>query len=59
MVGYGTDAATGLDYWLIRNSWSTIWGNQGYVKLKIIDYTTSLGTGICGVQGFHVFPILK
>lgn len=24
--GYGTDAATGLDYWLVRNSWSSSWG---------------------------------
>lgn len=26
LVGYGTDEATGEDYWLIRNSWSPQWG---------------------------------
>lgn len=25
LEGYGTDATTGLDYWLIRNSWSAGW----------------------------------
>ena len=44
-VGYGTDAATGLDYWLVKNSWNTTWGDKGYVKLAIVD-----GDGICGVQ---------
>ena len=31
--GYGTDAATGLDYWLVRNSWGPSWGEDGYIRL--------------------------
>ena len=26
-VGYGTDAASGKDYYIVRNSWSTFWGD--------------------------------
>jgi len=33
LVGFGTDAKFG-DYWLIRNSWSPSWGEQGYIRLK-------------------------
>ena len=29
IVGYGFDAATQLDYWLIRNSWNPRWGEEG------------------------------
>merc|ERR1711988_910971 len=33
MVGYGTDAATGADYFLIRNSWTPDWGESGYIRI--------------------------
>jgi cathepsin L len=28
LEGYGTDEATGQDYWLIRNSWGPLWGTN-------------------------------
>ena len=31
-VGYGTDAK-GNDYWLVRNSWSRNWGENGYIRI--------------------------
>jgi len=44
LVGYGTDDATDLEYWLVRNSWGAEWGDHGYIKIAIVD-----GDGICGI----------
>lgn len=43
LVGYGTDAAEG-DYWLVRNSWGTGWGEDGFIRLK------RESTAVCGVN---------
>ena len=32
IAGYGTDPDHG-DYWVIRNSWGTYWGEQGWAKV--------------------------
>jgi len=33
LVGYGTDTKLNMDYWLVRNSWSPSWGEDGYIRL--------------------------
>lgn len=43
LVGYGTEA--GKDYYILRNSWGSVWGDQGYMKIAAVN-----GAGICGVQ---------
>merc|ERR1712146_665708 len=32
IVGWGTESGT--DYWLVANSWNTVWGEDGFFKIK-------------------------
>ena len=51
-VGYGSDA--GQDYYIVRNSWGTSWGDEGYIKIAAVD-----GEGICGIQKQSLWPVAK
>ena len=48
-VGYGTEG--GQEYILVKNSWGTSWGDQGYIKIASVS-----GAGICGINMDPVRP---
>ena len=52
-VGYGNE--NGKDYWLVKNSWGTGWGEKGYFKLKRDDAN---GPGMCGILLSASYPTL-
>ncbi|XP_073465114.1 cathepsin S-like [Aquarana catesbeiana] len=50
IVGYGRE--NGDDYWLIKNSWDTIWGEKGYMKLA-----RNRGNQ-CGIADSGAYPVV-
>jgi cathepsin L len=49
-VGYGSE--NGQNYYLVKNSWGTSWGDAGYLKIA----NNGDGNGICGIQMAAVRP---
>jgi cathepsin L len=45
-VGYGFDYGLGLDYWIVRNSWSPAWGEAGYIRLLRTPGKTDCGWNV-------------
>lgn len=50
IVGYNT--SENIPYWIIKNSWSDQWGENGYVRV-------SMGKDTCGVAEDPSFPLVN
>lgn len=49
IIGYGTDDNTRTDYWVAKNSWGTMWGEIGYVRIR-------RGVNTCGIANCASYP---
>merc|ERR1711998_739625 len=67
VVGYGTDS--GSDYWNVKNSWGTTWGQEGYIMLARSSSSNSTsrkllgggggGSGECGLLKQPSYPVVS
>jgi len=54
VTGFGTDNSTGLDYYLVKNSWGPKWGDNGYIRMF---RDTVNNTNNCGIATVAAYPI--
>jgi cathepsin L len=52
-VGYGTLDVE--DYYLVKNSWGTVWGDNGYIRMGRGDSYNN-GKGQCGMLQQASYP---
>ena len=49
LVGYGKE--NDQEFWIVKNEWTTDWGENGFVRIAIKE-----GPGVCGVQMVPSLP---
>ncbi len=57
IVGFGVDGLNSVckKYWLVKNSWGSEWGENGFMRVCREDKEMALGT--CSIRSEAVLPV--
>jgi len=56
VLAVGYDTFDGVEAFIVKNSWGTIWGNGGYVLIGT-DESQNNGNGVCGILKDSCLPV--
>jgi hypothetical protein len=53
VLAVGYDSTANPPFWIVKNSWGTSWGMQGYLQIAITN-----GKGVCGINMTPGYPVV-
>ncbi|ONK81118.1 uncharacterized protein A4U43_C01F25500 [Asparagus officinalis] len=53
VIGYGESSKD--KYWIVKNSWSSKWGENGYIRM---EKDVPSPSGMCGITEWAVYPTM-